>query len=796
MKRPFLPLVLALITGILFAFYFQITTIFVSMLLGLLICIFIYGIVFEKNIKYSLLLLFLTLGIMVTLANKTDLSEYLNERTDCIAIVDEIINSNSPNGKYIVKLEKINNKTSPTEKIVLNVISKADLNLGDLIAFQGVLKEPMQNTNPKLYNYKLNLLSEKIYATMTVKDYQIRTIKNENKFKYRIKDTFVKDVETLFNRYLNEENSQLMTSILLGKSSYLDEDNLLLYRDLGLAHIMAVSGLHIGIISGFLIFLFSRLGIKRRLNITLSLAIIWTYGFLIGYPPSIMRASIMFSLLFYSTIIHEPYDSINTLSIACFILLLINPYFLFNIGFQLSFVAAFSIVFFTPYIKEMFYPYKGKVTNTIAALLAVNLGLLPIQAYYFNRIGLFSILANLILLPLFSIALILGFIMLGSLYILGYLNIVIGPILNLLLRLQYRLIEIIPSQVFKVYSPELPTIILYYLLLMLILKVITIENLKKSILNVITIYLIFLIMINSILVFSDKSIELHFIDVGQGDSILIRTKDGDYLMDTGGSPMESAFDISKNITLPYLEKLGISRLKAIFITHFHADHCQGLPLLVENIKVDNIVASYIPKDNDLPIIIVKQGDQIILDKNTKFTIIWPDKAKSNNENNMSLVGLLSYYNRQVLLTGDIEKEVEPLIGDKLNKSIDVLKVPHHGSKTSSTEIFLEKLKPTIGIISVGRNNLHSHPSPEVVWRYNDYGSTLYRTDENGLIKLTFNKEVLNVSTYIKNDKLDFPDIIRQNIIMIYLIVLYCLLSYLWIKIYIKNDKEMIRIGLQ
>ena len=796
MKRPFLPLVLALITGILFAFYFQITTIFVSMLLGLLICIFIYGIVFEKNIKYSLLLLFLTLGIMVTLANKTDLSEYLNERNDCIAIVDEIISSNSPNGKYIVKLEKINNKTSPTEKIVLNVISKADLNLGDLIAFQGVLKEPMQNTNPKLYNYKLNLLSEKIYATMTVKDYQIRTIKNENKFKYRIKDTFVKDVETLFNRYLNEENSQLMTSILLGKSSYLDEDNLLLYRDLGLAHIMAVSGLHIGIISGFLIFLFSRLGIKRRLNITLSLAIIWTYGFLIGYPPSIMRASIMFSLLFYSTIIHEPYDSINTLSIACFILLLINPYFLFNIGFQLSFVAAFSIVFFTPYIKEMFYPYKGKVTNTIAALLAVNLGLLPIQAYYFNRIGLFSILANLILLPLFSIALILGFIMLGSLYILGYLNIVIGPILNLLLRLQYRLIEIIPSQVFKVYSPELPTIILYYLLLMLILKVITIENLKKSILNVITIYLIFLIMINSILVFSDKSIELHFIDVGQGDSILIRTKDGDYLMDTGGSPMESAFDISKNITLPYLEKLGISRLKAIFITHFHADHCQGLPLLVENIKVDNIVASYIPKDNDLPIIIVKQGDQIILDKNTKFTIIWPDKAKSNNENNMSLVGLLSYYNRQVLLTGDIEKEVEPLIGDKLNKSIDVLKVPHHGSKTSSTEIFLEKLKPTIGIISVGRNNLHSHPSPEVVWRYNDYGSTLYRTDENGLIKLTFNKEVLNVSTYIKNDKLDFPDIIRQNIIMIYLIVLYCLLFYLWIKIYIKNDKEMIRIGLQ
>ncbi len=795
MRQPFFPLVLALILGIIFTYYFQINILFTIVLLGLLISVFIYLIFFEKDIKFILFLLLFTLGIFLTLSNKTVLSEYLNRNADYVGIVDRVLTTNTANGKYIIKVEKANNIIIPKEKVILNVISKKDLVLGNRVSFNGVAKLPMKNTNPKLYNYRLNLLSEKIYGTITIKDYQIKTLQNEKSFSYNIKAKFTEDVEKLFNTYLNRENSQLITSIILGESSYLDEDSLTLYRELGIAHILAVSGLHIGIISGFLIFLFSRLGLKRKLNIIISLSIIWTYGFLIGYPPSILRASIMFSILFYSQIIHEPYDSINILSIACFLLLVINPYYLFHIGFQLSFMATFSIVYFTPYIKAAFYPYNTKLTNTIAALLAVNLGILPFQAYYFNRIGIFSILANMILIPIFSIALIIGFIMLLILYSLRSLNIIIGPILDFILSIQYKIMQFIPHMVMKVYSPEFIHILIYFVILAIVLRIIYIDKFGKSIIKVIYMYLIVLIIVNSLFVFGDKSMEVHFIDVGQGDSILIRTRNGDYLMDTGGSLMENSFDISKNITLPYLEKLGINRLKAIFITHFHADHCQGLPLLLESLKVDNIVASYIPKANNYPIIVVEKGDNITLDKKTNLKIIWPDKTVSSNENNMSMVGLLTYNNSQVLLTGDIEREVEPLVSEYLNTKIDILKVPHHGSSTSSSEKFLEVLRPDISVISVGRKNLHNHPSPEVLSRYVDFDSNVYRTDENGLIKIHFTGDKYTITSFIKEDKINLLEFLTKNVMIICYILLYSSITYKWINVYIMNFKEMRTIEL-
>lgn len=790
MVRPFFPLVIALILGIISSYYFQFTVAFTIMLLVLFMCIFIYNTIYEKNIQYILIFVLFTIGILISLSNNSGLETYLNKRIECLGTVDQILYTSSSNGKYVIKVYNINKSDIDQEKIMLNVISRKDLKLGDKISFYGVLKEPMPNTNPKLFNYKLSLMSEKIFTTMTINDYQIRSVNSERSLKYKLKDKFTNNVEDLFHTYLNKDNSQLITSIILGESSYIDEDNLFLYRELGLAHILAVSGLHIGIITGFLIFIFSRLGIKRRINICLSLSIIWIYGFLIGYPPSILRASIMFSLLFYSSIIHEPYDSINTLSIACFILLLVNPYYLFNMGFQLSFVAAFSIVYLTPYIKRIFYPYNGKISNTIASLFAVNIGLLPIQAYYFNRIGLLTILANLILVPIFSFSLILGLIMVVCFYTLPFLNIIIGPILNIVLLLQYFILKIIPSVTLKIFSPGPIAIILYFLLVMMIFNIINIKKLEKKIKTSILIYLIFLIIVNSISIYGDKSIELHFIDVGQGDSILIRTKNGNYLMDTGGSPMENGFDISKYITLPYLEKLGINRLKAIFISHFHADHSQGVPLLVENLKVDNIVGSYIPKDYEFPVIVLKQYDEIMLDENTKLTVIWPGNTNSNNENNMSLVALLTYFNKSVLFTGDIEKEIEPLVADMLDKNIDILKVPHHGSSTSSTDYFLNKLNSSIAIFSVGRNNLYNHPSREVVSRYENINSEIYRTDENGLVKIIFKGDNYDIKPYLQVGKINLIEFTRKNILNICFYLLYCSLSYMLIKIYISIKKEL------
>jgi competence protein ComEC len=261
-------------------------------------------------------------------------------------------------------------------------------------------------------------------------------------------------------------------------------------------------------------------------------------------------------------------------------------------------------------------------------------------------------------------------------------------------------------------------------------------------------------------------------------------------MDTGGSPMENSFDINKYITLPYLEKLGINSLKAIFISHFHADHSQGVPLLIENLKVENIVGSYIPKDYEFPIIVLKQYDEIMLDKDTKLKVIWAANTNSKNENNLSLVALLTYYDNSILFTGDIEAEVEPLVADILDENIDILKVPHHGSSTSSTDYFLNKLKPSVAVFSVGRNNLYNHPSTEVVSRYENINSEIYRTDKNGLVKISFNKENYTIKRYLDEEKLNLIEFIKKNTLNICFYLLYCSLSYILIKIYIIIKREL------
>lgn len=506
----------------------------------------------------------------------------------------------------------------------------------------------------------------------------------------------------------------------------------------------------------------------------------------------------MFTLLFYSHIIHEPYDSINSISFALFLLLIINPFWIFNLGFQLSFVATLSIIIISPGIQELFYPYKSKLTLTLSSLIGVLLGLLPIQAYYFNTISLLSILSNLIIVPLLSISLVLGFIMIFLDFILSSFNYIVGFVLDIILSFQFNIIRLIghiPFTIIKIYSPDIISIFIYYLIIFLLLKRTYLKNLRISMVKTIVYYLMILLLFNGMATGKDKSVELHFIDVGQGDSILMRTKGGDYLMDTGGSTLDS-FDVAKYITLPYLEKLGIKNLRGIFISHFDEDHSKALPLLIENIKVKNIYGSYIPEDSKayteilnrkIPYTLLKYKDRILLDDNIELVVLWPDGYKENSmsSNNKSLVTLLSYYNNQILFTGDIEKEAEEIIITRLDKEIDIIKVPHHGSKTSSTKGMLNKLLPDISIISVGRNNFYGHPHEEVINRYNDIHSKIFRTDEMGLIKVTLKEDSIVVDPFIGEHmgKQNPLLAISNNLSIIAYYTLYLIMSYVLIKIY-------------
>ena len=815
MDKPFTPIVLSSIIGILIAYYFNVSMAMIIFLLVLFVFVFIYNILYDKtNNHVSILLVFLLLNILNTNINKSSsLILNIDKRYDYIGIVDEIVAVNDIEGKYIVIINKIlGNESLINEKIVLKVIGDKVMSLGDTISINGVLRLPMENTNPMLYNSKLNLLSDKIHTSMTIKDFSVDIIETNTKLKYRLKDKFIKDTTNLFDSYLNEENSALISSIILGKSSYLDETELLKYRELGLAHILAVSGLHIGIISSFIIFILSRIGIKRKINIILSLTIIWAYVYIIGFPPSTVRASLMFSILFYSQLIHEPYDSINTIMVSILISLFINPYWLFSIGFQLSYIATFSILIFTPRIIKLFYPYKNNTILALSSILAVNIGLLPLQAYYFNRVSLLGIISNIIAVPLLSFALIIGISMIILNYTISFLNLGLGFILNILLSVESKVVDFlyeIPFNFIKLYSPNMLVILLYFFALGIIFDIIKINQLKIGVKKAIIYFLLIVVLINSLYALFDQSINIDFIDVGQGDAILIKAQGSNYLMDTGGSLL-GGFDIGKYITVPYLEKLGINKLDGVIITHFDADHSQGLDALIDNIKISNIFSSYIPEDqhliekikeNEIPLTIINENDVIKFDKNTYLKIIYPGyKAdlSSLSNNNKSIVSLLSYKDTNILFTGDIEKEVEVQLIRKKIENINLLKIPHHGSDTSTTMDFLNELLPRYSIISVGRNNSYSHPHNDVLERLKKTDSLIYRTDEMGLIRVYMNNKDISINYFLdaSNKQVNIMDFILKNIIIISFYFVYYLLAYILIKKYIDMDKEGVVIELQ
>lgn len=797
MNKPFSILLLPLIVGILLFHYFVLNEMVIFFMLLFFVVVLIYNIFMNKSNEILVLFIFFIIGIFITMVNSNSiLIREVDNRIKCIGVVDEVLNRNEDREKYIVIVEKLGKKTVK-EKIILNIIGQKDLKAGDKIVFNGELRLPSINGNPKLFNYRLNLMSEKIFTTMTIKEHSITSIDSSSRpFKYQLKNRFTKDIELLFDRYLDIRESSLMKSIILGRSLYLEEENLNLYRDLGLAHILAVSGLHIGIISGFFMFVFSRLGIKKRKNILLTLIILWTYGYIIGFPTSILRANIMISILLYSQLIHEPYDSINSLSFAFTLLLIINPYYLFNIGFQLSFIASFSILVFTPRIRALFYPKKDYIITSVASIVGVQLGLIPIQSYYFNRISILGILANIVFIPILSMALVLGFMMIIFNYVFIFINNILGPFLNFILSIQFKILNIftrLPMNI-KIFSPEIISIIMYYILIFIVLRIFDIDNLNKSIVKTLVIYLVLIIVFNVSIIAYDDSVELHFIDVGQGDAMLIRTKGKDYLIDTGGSLLNS-FDIGKNITLPYLEKLGIRNLDALFITHFHEDHSQGLMALLDEVDIGTVIASYIPLSNmvydevihrGIPYRIVKTNDRISLGKGLEFITLWPNKDLNidYNENNMSLVSLLVTSRHTILLTGDMEKEVEYLIADKLKDTIDIIKVPHHGSKTSSTEKLLNNIKPKVAIISLGKNNMYGHPDDEVIERYNSIGTKIYRTDYMGLIKVVLTDDGYHINNFLNHGskiKISLLNFIYNNFFMFSFYFIFYILIYVLLK---------------
>lgn len=792
MKRPMLLLSIFLVMGILISYYFRITdtALYILALVGMF-----WGLVslsLNNDIWGSILVLVLVLGIFVgNNATTSKLGSYYDQEAD---FTGTVVSSKIHEDKstFHLNLSLVNGKAI-REKIVVNIYENINLDLGDVVRFNTKLREPNVNTNPYLFNYKKHLLTNKIHYIATIKESSITKIGVSSNLTYRIISNVRFYIENRFDEFLDPQNSSMLKGIILGGGSYLEEDEYAKYRDLGLAHILAVSGLHMGIISGALLFLFSRLGIKRVFSVPLVIILLVIYSYLIGFPPSTTRALLMFSLIYIGKLIFRPIDFLNIIFASMFITLLINPMWIHSTGYLLSYGAIISIGVFGNKVKEIFYPYNNKIISGLSTTIAVSIGILPIQVYNFNAFPIYSFISNILIIPVVTVNVILGF-----------LFVIFKPshyILNITLNVQSYLVEVfnlLPYKTLSVGVFSAMDILLYFIIIVVWYHLNGFIGIKDHLKKAIMYSLIFLAFVGALSYEKDDSYKVHFIDVGQGDSTLIQGEHS-ILIDGGGS-LFGSFDVGKNITLPYLEKHGVNYLDLVILTHNHEDHYKGLIPVLEKLSIGAMIVNRTSLNDDIMKVInekkipfiVGHRDIDINYENINLDFLWPYYKENYriNENNNSLVSKVSIYDKTLLFTGDIEKEAEEkLIKDRLNE-VDFLKVAHHGSSTSSTKAFIQLASPKFSIISVGRNNNFGHPNYKTINTLKSENSKIYRTDEMGRILVSLDKDSFDISAYI--GPLYKEDLLNALLGKLNLIIYYCifiLFSYIITLIYRRMEES-------
>ena len=701
-----------------------------------------------------------------------------------------IIISNAKSKKFSdIYTIKIQNK-----KFYLNIkkSSKINLEYGDRINLTGDFIEPETRRNYKGFDYSNYLKTQGIYGNIEAKNITKveNSFNNLDIFILKRTNSIFNKIKNIFKENFDENISNVLLGVLLG---YTDEMDLSVKEDFSesnISHILAVSGMHVGFIILFCKIVLSKLLSKRKTYFVTIMVLIF-YMFLTGLSPSVVRAAIMACFMLFSKLIYRKSDVWTNISISLLCLLIYNPFFIENISFMLSYVGTIGILTYSINFKQ-----TNKIKDTIGLTLSITIFLIPILSIYFNKIPIFSlfisILVGIIVLPIFVLG--ISFIVLNKTTF--FIKFFIKNILNFLVKTLLKISKFgskIPLNKIYIVMPNYFEIFIYYVIIFIsfflfyIFKPKRKQNIVfnkriKNLLNllkfryrqnkkkVISIFLIFSIFF-SVIKIIPKDLRIYFIDVGQGDSCLIVIPNNKkILIDGGGS---ESYDVGKNTLIPYLLARRIKKIDYIIVSHFDTDHVGGLLTVMNELKVGQVVISKqgensenfqrfkdIVKEKKIKVVVVNKGDRLKIEKNIYFDILWPNSSKFISENvlnNNSIVCKLQYKNFSMIFTGDIEKEAEKPILHEYKKNLHILnstilKVAHHGSKTSTTEEFLKAVSPKFALIGVGKDNKFGHPNDEVIKRLENDGCKIYRTDKMGEISISVNyKGKIKVKKFIKQN---------------------------------------------
>ncbi len=654
-----------------------------------------------------------------------------------------------------------------------------DLRRNDKVKIFCTIEDIRKERNPGSSNwFSVKLLQEGTPLLATVKSrYDIRFLDSSNSatiFEHigDLSDSLQHIAAAILSAAIRDSEAlALTTAMVLGNSESLSREIKAEFQSAGLAHVLVVSGFNVAIVALVLYYLLRLLGlVALRPRVLLTMLLIALYSLVVGYQPSILRATMAVELFLCSLLLERRMDVANTTAAIAALSLMIEPYQLFDAGFQLSYGAVFSLVLITPSLQRLLIPkqvleakqgVKKWLRNALELFLttiAVTLGLLPITAYHFHQLQIKGLLINIIGIPLSSLITVFGFLLLPLYAISSWVGMLYGEVTTFFAKLLIGISHgssYFPFQV-PVARFTITACIGYFLLLTYIL----VARHRKQFFarvavsaSIILSYIGIGLPLHSSVLGSGEKLSVLFFDVGQGDAALIKTPGGHtYTIDFGGLYGTNTVVADRTI-VPFLESEGIRSVDAGFISHLHADHYAGLLTLIPNDLIHTIYTSgeqtsssltykldSIISNEHTAVHTLMRGDKMQLDSEVMLYVLNPVATAISDDDNSeinhnSLVCKIVYKDRSILFLGDIEAADEERLvkqyGDFLKS--DVVKVAHHGSKFSSSLAFTQKTKPEYAVISVGEHNRFGHPGAESISRWHNAGSEVLRTDREGAV---------------------------------------------------------------
>lgn len=787
-KTPFVPLAIAFAAGIILARLVDVPLIFsasaFSMAVVIAVAAYFKKFLSDEKLSRLFLLLFFLMGLIRFSSWKEHTLEqpYLTHLPIQAHTAKVVVTSVQKGGriKAVVELQELRRdslsvKASGKLLVYFPYEYQRIIFPGQTINLTDVRIESLpEPRNPGQFDYGAFLRWRGVVAQCKIYDSlnviiqaALPVFSLENRLFYPLRQQLIRKIEW----YFSPDASGFLKALLLGVREDLNDDVIEDFQKAGVMHVLAISGLHVGFVALIFYILLSFFPIYFKRRNILVIVLLVLYMFLTGSNPPVVRATLMAAFFSLAINLERKGAVYNYLFAAALIILLFQPQQLFWVGFQFSFAAVLSIVYFFGKLE----PPAGKALEFIGSekwrhrlknwlvipflvSLAAQLGTIPLVMHYFHKLSLISFFLNIIVIPYIGMLVAVGFLFLLLSFINGVLAEVAANFLAFLIDILIRLVNgaaNLQGAFFNIPTFSVLDILIYSAFVLLLF------NLQKEMARRYFAAALTLLLLawGSIHLLRQPAFNLIMMDVGQGDGALLATpREKVVMIDTGpANEYNSAADFA---LIPTLQYLAIKTVNYLFITHPHLDHLGGTFRLLEYAHVDSVFLTPVPVSyhwNDtllqvlersaIPYRFLKIGDRLVVDEETRIYALGPfprfiEDPLSNdyNLNNSSLVLLVKHRDHSILFTGDAEAEAEIYL--QLWRNVlksDILKVAHHGSKTSSTEGILAFIRPEIAAISVAERNKFGHPSNKVLERLSVYGSQIFRTDRQKAIWLRLKK---------------------------------------------------------